>query len=256
MRSRDDGAEGSDAGPDGERRERASDAGPAMVSWRLRLALAGIAAFLLLTGPLWAPLLLRRLEFFRLRRVEIIGAHFAAPSDILAALKVDTSVSIWDPTAPLAARVASHPEIRTVVLRRKLPGTLVVEVTERTPVALVSTPAGLRPYDERGVALPIDLTRVSVDAPVLLQRDLVLLHLLGAMRSGMPALYDRLSTLRSVGTDEVVLELRTVPVRAMKSVTLERLADIEPVENDLARRQLRVAEIDLRYRDQVIARLQ
>jgi len=35
-----------------------------------------------------------------------------------------------------------------------------------------------------------------------------------------------------------------------------RLADIFPVESDLARRQLRAEELDLRYRDQVIARLQ
>jgi hypothetical protein len=42
----------------------------------------------------------------------------------------------------------------------------------------------------------------------------------------------------------------------MQDVTLERLADIDPVEEDLVRRQVRVAEIDLRFRDQVIARLQ
>ena len=51
-------------------------------------------------------------------------------------------------------------------------------------------------------------------------------------------------------------ELKSQPVRAMKDVTLERLADIEPVEADLGRKQLRATEIDLRYRDQVIARLQ
>jgi len=39
-------------------------------------------------------------------------------------------------------------------------------------------------------------------------------------------------------------------------VTPERLAEIFPVEADLARRQARVAELDLRFRDQVIARLQ
>jgi hypothetical protein len=37
---------------------------------------------------------------------------------------------------------------------------------------------------------------------------------------------------------------------------VERLADIFTFENELARRQVRVGEIDLRYRDQVIARLQ
>jgi hypothetical protein len=42
----------------------------------------------------------------------------------------------------------------------------------------------------------------------------------------------------------------------MGDITVERLGDILPVEADLARRQARVAELDLRYRDQVIARLQ
>jgi cell division protein FtsQ len=38
-------------------------------------------------------------------------------------------------------------------------------------------------------------------------------------------------------------------------VTVYRLGDVLPVELDLARRQLQVAELDLRFRDQVIARL-
>jgi cell division protein FtsQ len=38
-------------------------------------------------------------------------------------------------------------------------------------------------------------------------------------------------------------------------VTVQRLADILPVERDLATRQLRASELDLRYREQVIARL-
>jgi cell division protein FtsQ len=53
----------------------------------------------------------------------------------------------------------------------------------------------------------------------------------------------------------MVLQIADVPVRAMTSVTLERLGDLEPVQRDLTRRQLRPAELDLRYRDQVIARL-
>jgi len=42
----------------------------------------------------------------------------------------------------------------------------------------------------------------------------------------------------------------------MADVSVARLADLVPVEDDLLRRRVRVAEIDLRYRDQVIARLQ
>ena len=222
----------------------------------IRLWLIGIAAVLVLGLPFWGPLLLRRLTFFRVHRVEILGARYVAPRDILSRLHVDTMASVWDPTGPLAARVASLPEVQRAVVRRKLPGTLVIEIVERVPIALVAATGGFRVYDERAVALPIDPARVPVDLPVLMERDVAALRLLGAMRAGRPALYERVSAVRRAGRDELILELKTEPVRVMEDVTLDRLADIEPVEADLGRKQLRVAEIDLRYRDQVIARLQ
>jgi cell division protein FtsQ len=227
-------------------------------SWKTRfvLALLGIAALLVLVSPLWAPLLMRRMAFFRVRRVEILGAHYVAPSDILTRLNVDTSASIWNPTKPLASRIATFPEIQTVDVGRKLPGTLVVRVTERVPVALVPANAGFRAYDARGVALPIDLTRVTVDAPIIAQRDTAVLRLLGAIRSGMPALYFRVSEVRRTARDELLLRLKTRSVRVRQDITLERLAELTFVEEDLARRNIQAAEIDLRFRDQVIARLQ
>jgi len=227
-----------------------------MIGRPVRLALGVVAAAVLVGSPWWAPLIMRRMAFFHVRRIEILGARYVAPGDILARLHVDTLASVWDPTAPLVARVGGHSEIQSVVVRRKFPGTLVVEVTERVPVALVPAAGGFRVYDERGAALSIDPAKVTVDAPVLMQRDVGLLRLLGAMRAGMPLLYARISAVRRTGPEEILLQLNSASVRAMQSVTLERLAEIEPVEADLTRKQLRVAEIDLRYRDQVIARLQ
>lgn len=223
---------------------------------RTRLALLGIAGLLVVSSPLWAPLLMRRMAFFRVRRIEILGARYAAPSDILARMHVDTSASVWDPTGPLARRVAANPEIEHVEVRRKLPGTLVVELTERSPIALVPANAGFKVYDDRGVVLPIDPSRVPVDLPVAAERDVPLFRLLSRMRTGLPLLYARVSAARRVNGNELLLELRNGVVRTMEDVTLDRLTDIEPVEADLGRKQLHAAEIDLRYRDQVIARLQ
>lgn len=222
---------------------------------RLKLALIGIVALLVLAAPLWAPLVMRRMAFFHVRRIEILGAHYMAPSDILARLHVDTMASVWDPTGPLVARLSAHPEIDNATVQRKLPGTLVVTVTERAPVALVYASGRFRVYDERGRLLPIDPSRVTVDAPVLMERDTILLKLLGSMRIGMPAMYARVSEMQRVGRNELLMQVDTTPVRAMDDITLNRLADIDPVEADLGRKQLRASEIDLRYRDQVIARL-
>lgn len=227
----------------------------ALFSRPLKLMLVAVVLLLIVGSPFWAPLVMRRMAFFHVHRIEVVGAHYLAPSEVVARLHVDTMQSVWNPTAPLTARVLTHPGIETAVVRRKLPGTLTVEITEHVPVALVPAANGFQVFDARGRVLPIDPARVTVDAPVLSQRDTAVLRFLGAMRRTMPEMYSRVNTISPVGADEMRIDLKTHPVRAMKDVSLERLTEIDPVEADLDRKQLRATEIDLRYRDQVIARL-
>jgi cell division protein FtsQ len=232
------------------------DVGPTRLP-RWRLAVAGFVAAVLLASPLWGPRALSRLDFFRVRRVEVQGARYTPLDEVLKRLAVDTTHSVWDPLEPLADRVRPHPQVEQVAVRRRLPGTLVVELVERRPVALTATRDGLRAVDARGVVLPLDPSRTPVDVPVVAAppRATAVYHLLGAMQRDAPRLYARVSSIRAAGGDEMVLDVAGLPVRALTSVTLARLSDIDPVERDLARRQLRAAELDLRYRDQVIARL-
>jgi cell division protein FtsQ len=228
---------------------------PRLAKWQLALGATLLLA--ILASPLWGPKLLRQFAFFRVRKVEILGARYTPAAEVLQRLHVDTMRSVWDPLGPLVQRVQTHPQVEHVVVTRKLPGTLVVELTERRPVALVPSPDGLRAVDERGRALPLDPSRTPVDAPVVnaTSRDTAVYHLLGAMLRDAPRLYARISSITRTGNDEMLLRVADLNVRAMTSVTLARLSDIEPVERDLAQRQLRPIELDLRYRDQVIARL-
>src|SRR5262245_34462136 len=138
-----------------------------------RLAMVFVVSAAVLTAPLWAPFLMRHMPYFRVRRVEIVGARYVAPSDILTRLHVDTMASIWDPTKPIAERIGTIPDIATAVVGRKLPGTLMVQVTERTPVALVPANSGFLVFDERGTSLRVDPSRVAVDLPILSERDTV-----------------------------------------------------------------------------------
>jgi cell division septal protein FtsQ len=217
----------------------------------------------------------RQMAFFRVRSVEIRGARYIQPNDIVARLQIDTLMSLWDDLEPLRQRVRRHPQVSEVRLERRPPGTLVVIVQENLPVALVQTASGLQPFDSLGRQLPIDPSRTNLDLPIVASTDPVLLKLVGAIRAAEPGVFARIEEARRVGRDEILLTLapraedsavaagasatpqrRSLRVRVPLGLSVERLADIFPVESDLARRQARVAEIDLRYRDQVIARLQ
>jgi cell division protein FtsQ len=223
---------------------------------RLRIAAIATATIILIASPWWARFIASELSFFRVRRVEIVGVRYVAPNDILARLRVDTTRSVWDDPTPLEQRVAAHPQVGSVSIRRKLPGTLVVSVVENMPIAMVSTEKGFLVFDERGRQLPLDPSRVAVDLPIAARRDTALFALLARVRAERPRLFARLSDVTRTSDREVLIHFEGLPVRAMLDVTPDRLAEIFPVEADLAKRQARVAELDLRFRDQVIARLQ
>lgn len=216
----------------------------------------------------------REMAFFRIRKVEIRGIKYLSASEILTRLKVDTLASLWDDLEPYRQRVRYHPQVADVKVSRRLPGTLVVSIRENPPVALIQTSTGLLPYDSMGKQLPIDPARTSLDLPIVATGDPVLLKLVGAIRATEPRVFSRIEEVRRTGRDEILLTLsrsldsvertnktpttesRSLRVRVPVGLSVDRLADIFPVEKDLARRQLHVDELDLRYRDQVIARLQ
>lgn len=240
-------------------RGRAGDAGDARDgrSGRLvRPALAAVLAVAVLASPLWGPPLLRRMAFFRVQKVEVVGARYLAAPDVVRRMRVDTSASVWDDLAPIRERLRAHPQVADVRLSRRLPGTLVVNVREHLPVALVPGGGRLLVVDARGAVLPIDPTVSRLDLPVVPQRDTAILRLLGELRAEEPALYDRVSDVRRVGRSELQVRLAAFRVRTGADVSARRLADVVLVEGDLTRRGARAAELDLRYRDQVIARLQ
>jgi len=209
------------------------------------------------------PRVLGTLDYFHVQTVQLEGARFLTPSAVIRALGADTSASTFDDPARFVAKVEGMPLVANATVRRRLPGTLVVTIVERTPVALVATRDGFRGVDSAGTRLPIDPAISSFDAPVVLPssapRDTVadrrLFNLLGTMRANDPALFDAIEEVQRVSATEWHLRTTRQLVRVRPEVTLGRLADIFPVEQDLARRRIRAAELDLRFRNHVIARL-
>lgn len=236
-------------------RKRTSEGARRAPRWP-RLIATFIVIVTVFAAPWWSPKLLRHLRFFQVRRVEVYGTHYIPADDILARLRVDTTASVWDDLAPLERRVAEHPQVRSVSIERHLPGTLVVRVSENLPVAFIPAAGGLRATDADGHVLPLDPSKVDLDLPVLERPDSALVRLLADVRGISPALFAQISAARRPAPSEITFALAGIVVRANANVDAVRLADVIPVQQDLARRHARASELDLRFRDQVIAKLQ
>lgn len=204
-------------------------------------------------GWFGAPALGRRLAFFDVRSVEVVGARFVPVSTILGALKLPASASIFDPLGPVVSRVRKLPGITRVEISRRLPGTLVVRVTEATPVALATTKDGLRMMDARGKVLPFDPSRAAPDVPLVNAPDTLVAGLLGRVREIDPDFYAGIEAAWQVQGD-VVLRMKGHRVWLRPDAGPDALRAIRLVEQDLARRGKPYAELDGRFADQVVVR--
>lgn len=125
----------------------------------------------LVLGALWAcgsrvMSLLPTLSVFHVRNVEVMGLDFVDRATVLRLLDLKPESSVWDDTDSLAEKVMEDPLVEAAEVHRRMPWTLVVQVTERHPVGLVPTPT-LEAVDADGVRLPLNPAGRRVDLPII-----------------------------------------------------------------------------------------
>ncbi len=239
------------------RAKKVDSNGSGKTRWKRRAIVASVIATvaLVISIPFVVPGLLARMEYFRLRQVEFEGVQYIAPSELRALIPADSTWSVWQPLDTIAASVEQHPLVAGASIERKFPGTAIVRITERTPIAQVQMSRGrLVPMSSDGRELPIEALRVPLDLPVVLSPDTAILHILELLHKDTPDFYSKVVAARRVASDHVLFDLQHVAIRTRDDVTPARFMDILPVEADLARNGLRVLEFDLRFQNQVIAR--
>ncbi|HEU5040760.1 MAG TPA: FtsQ-type POTRA domain-containing protein [Gemmatimonadales bacterium] len=216
--------------------------------WR---ALAIAAAVLILT--FLSPSLLRRLDFFRVRRVEISGLHYLEAAKVVAALKLSRSASIFDDPAPLERRVRAVPGVTAAEVGRRAPGTLRIILRETAPVALTPKLDRLALVDSAGNVLPFDPLASSPDLPVLIGGGALVTRALARVRDYDPALFARIDAAWRVGPD-VVFEVGGRWFWFGAQLTAEDIRAVTAVERTLARQGRAFRELDGRFAGQVIVR--
>ena len=197
--------------------------------------------------------MLRRLEFFRIRRVEIAGIHYLAPATIIAALGLDARSSVFDDLEAPTRGLRLIPGVRSAELNRRLPGTLEIVVEEAVPVALAPGGAGLALLDSNGQVLPFDPAVSAPDLPIAASADRSIARVLATVRASEPGLFDRVEAAWRVRSD-VVLDIGGRRLWLGPMPTAEDIRAVMAVVQDLARQRREFAELDGRFAGQVIVR--
>ena len=211
---------------------------------------------------LWlaAPSVLRRLAFFRVRQVEVVGVKNLDPDAVLAALRLAPKASVFDDTHLWADRVRGLDGVADARVVRLLPAALKVIVQEVEPVALVPGAGGLVAVDAFGRRLPFDPSRAAgggggLDLPIAQAADSAIVQVLARIQAFDPVLFQDIDAARRFGVrGDVLLELGSHRVLLARDAGPEVVQAVVLVARDLAAKARRYAELDARYAGQVVVR--
>lgn len=131
--------------------------------------------FLVLTtgilGALFAADWIHEDEIFLIKSVQVEGARFISEEEIRSLAKVDFMKNIFEiDGSAISARVKKHEFVDKVKVRRRLPSSLVIEVTEKKPLAVLNS-SELAAIDDCGNKLPECGIQALHDYPVISSID-------------------------------------------------------------------------------------
>ena len=206
-------------------------------------------------AALWfaAPAVLRHVEFFRVRRVEMQGLQYLDAAKVIAAARLSRTASVFDDPDAIAQRVRALPGVSDAQVGRRLPGTLRIRLEEAEPVALTPKGDRLAMVDARGAVLPFDPLASAPSLPVLIGGGALVAGALARTRDYDPGLFARIDAAWRVGPD-VVFEVAGRWLWFDPQLTAEDIRAVTAVEQALARTGQAYQELDGRFAGQVIVR--
>lgn len=220
-------------------------------------------------GPGWVRARIAGLGLFRIQTIQVTGNLTLSGSDVLAAAGLGAGDDLLALDLDVAReRLLALPRLREARLRRRLPGTIVVEVTERVPCVVVRADRDLLADAEGKIVAPASFAEAA-GLPVLKgvetaggavtargAADLAAgIELVAAIRAaGFPALAAIDHIDLQDPNDAVIVPVAGRPlVHAGRGDAVLRLRRWRAVAPDMAQRWPELEYVDLRAQGQVVA---
>lgn len=193
------------------------------------------------------------MSFFGVRRIEVSGARYLTPAAVVERMALRADASVFDDLDVVETRLESQSGVAQATVSRRLPATIVVEVTEVEPVALADGPDGLVALAQDARPLPYDVVTAVVDAPIVRAADRPLLEGLALVQATDLGLYGDVVSARVSGA-EIVLDMGGGRVRLRMPVEPEVVRSISSVRRDLRSRGTDWRELDGRFKGWIVVR--
>ncbi len=134
-----------------------------------RVVVGSVVACGLVVGLLEGPSILGRVNAWtELQQITVLGLDRVTREEVLERLQLPSSQSLLTlEITELAGRVESHPWIGSVTFDRVFPHSLVVQVDERRPAAVLGDPPSSFYFDVEGVLLPKDKSEGEPRLPIV-----------------------------------------------------------------------------------------
>ncbi|KGK90416.1 cell division protein FtsQ [Desulfosporosinus sp. HMP52] len=167
-----------------------------------------------------------RSNAFAIQHVSVQGLSLISESEILKLTDgiQGQNLLLFDRKA-LQYKISLHPLIKDVQFQRNLPQTLVVQVTERTPVALVVVPKGVLEVDSEGTFLRRLESWPKNDYPVI--SGIELPDTVGPGQNLENSLLKAGLNLLKQAPPELVTQIGELHVNAIEQITLFLTSGVE-----------------------------
>jgi len=167
-----------------------------------------------------------RSNAFAVQRVSVQGTNLITENEIL---KLSDGIQgqnllLFDRKA-LEYKISLHPLVKSIQFQRKLPQTLVIQVTERTPAALVVVPKGVLEVDSEGTFLRRLESWPKSDYPVI--SGIELSDTVGPGQNLANPLLNAALRLLGQAPPELVIQIGELNVNAIEQITLFLTSGVE-----------------------------
>ncbi|MCZ6917739.1 MAG: FtsQ-type POTRA domain-containing protein [Gemmatimonadetes bacterium] len=200
------------------------------------------------------PHVLRRLAFFEVRQVELVGVRYLSPHALVRALELRSDQNVFDDRNVLVERALGVRGIIGARIERRLPGTLRVIVTEQVAMAMAPGPQGFVALDARGQPLPYDPAVTGLDLPIVARPDTLLVEVLGVIRIANLDLFHEVDWVDFTGAGDIGVYIGERRWLFAPAPSVRDIDAVLAVRQELERSGAAYDELDARYRGWIVAR--